>query len=222
MKTLSLFFCMLASLSLQARETAYITDRAEVFLRAGEGTQYKITERLYSGTQLTVLKRNPTTGYSKVKLENGHTGWLLTRFLIDHPGAGPELEKANQVLASLKEENQHMKEELDALRATRERVTSEQQELQKEKLQISNELNTIRHAATHAVEIKQERDILQDRVVKLERETQKLQRDKQTLENSTAQDWFIRGAGVLLGGIVIGLILPKLSWRRKSRQWDAF
>jgi SH3 domain protein len=51
---------------------------------------------------------------------------------------------------------------------------------------------------------------------------QTVSHEKQTLEESTSQDWFLIGAGVLLGGIILGLILPRISWRRKTSSWDSF
>jgi len=49
-----------------------------------------------------------------------------------------------------------------------------------------------------------------------------LQRDNQALDDSSEQAWFVAGAAVLFGGILLGLLLPKLSWRRKTRNWDTF
>ncbi len=222
MKSLIVVLAIAVSLSLQAAETAYITDRAQVFLRSGESTKFKIIRTLFTGTQLTVLKRNPSTGYSKVRLEDGKVGWLLTRFLIEHPGAASQLEQATNELAAIREENKRLKEEVAALRTAGSKTASDQESTARENAQMSRELNTIRHAAAHAIQIKNERDLLQERVVNLERETKKLQRDNQALEDSRDQDWFVAGAAVLFGGILLGLVLPKLSWRRKTRNWDTF
>ena len=222
MKSLILILAIAVSLPLQAAETAYITDRAQVMLRSGEGTKFKIIRTLVTGTRLTVLERNPSTGYSKVRLEDGKVGWLLTRFLIDHPGAASQFEQATNELAASREENMRLKEELAALRTAGSKATSDHESTTRENAQMSRELNTIRHAAAHAIQIKNERDVLQERVVNLERETKKLQRDNQALDDSSEQAWFVAGAAVLFGGILLGLLLPKLSWRRKTRNWDTF
>jgi len=56
--------------------------------------------------------------------------------------------------------------------------------------------------------------------VNVEREFESLKRENDNLINSDAQDWFLAGAGVLLFGIILGFILPKLSWRKKT-SWQS-
>jgi hypothetical protein len=68
----------------------------------------------------------------------------------------------------------------------------------------------------------QERNQLQQRVVTIERELESLKRDNDTLVNSDVQDWFLAGAGVLLFGIILGFILPKLGWRKKTSWQSSF
>ena len=79
----------------------------------------------------------------------------------------------------------------------------------------------IRQASANAIQIQAERDALRERVVNLERELDTLRREKKALDEDQRQDWFMIGAGVLLGGIFLGVILPRLSWRKKSG-WSSF
>ena len=50
----------------------------------------------------------------------------------------------------------------------------------------------------------------------LEKELQLIQQENQSLKDRSQREWFIAGAGVLLGGMLLGLIIPKLRWRKKS------
>ena len=50
----------------------------------------------------------------------------------------------------------------------------------------------------------------------LEKELQLLHQENQSLKDRSQREWFIAGAGVLLGGLLLGLIIPKFSWRKKS------
>ena len=38
------------------------------------------------------------------------------------------------------------------------------------------------------------------------------------LKERSERDWFIAGAGVLLGGMILGFIIPKIRWKRR-RSW---
>ncbi|MCP3849384.1 MAG: ligand-binding protein SH3, partial [Gammaproteobacteria bacterium] len=41
------------------------------------------------------------------------------------------------------------------------------------------------------------------------------------LANNAEQAWFIRGAGVILLGMLLGLLIPKLRFKKK-RKWGDF
>lgn len=222
MKTILAGWLMLAVFGVQAAKTAYVTDELEVLLRSGQGSQYRILSSLKTGTPLTILKNDSGDGWAYVKTEDRKTGWVLSRYLTDSPTARLKLEAATKNLDSLQQENREVKEELTALKAGKQTSAAEHEALIKEKNQLIQELASIRQASSEAVKIMEERDQLRERVINLERGLQTIKRENKTLADSTAQDWFLIGAGVLLGGMLIGLILPKLSWQRKSRSWDSF
>jgi SH3 domain protein len=69
--------------------------------------------------------------------------------------------------------------------------------------------------------LKNERDQLQERVVNVERDLEQFKLENQSLKDSTKQDWFLYGGLLALFGVILGFVLPKLSWRRKS-SWDSF
>ncbi|MCI0653708.1 MAG: TIGR04211 family SH3 domain-containing protein [Methylococcaceae bacterium] len=222
MKIIFAGWLVLAAFGVQAAKTVYVTDELEILLRSGQGSQYRIVSSLESGTPLTVLKNDRGDGWTHVKTEDKKTGWVLTRFLTESPTARAQLETAARNLDSVRQENQQIKEELSALKGNNQNTATENDALLKEKNRLIQEVTAIRQASSEAVQIMEERDQLQERVINLERDLQNVKRENQTLSDSTAQDWFLIGAGVLLGGILLGLILPKLSWRRKSRSWDSF
>lgn len=213
---------LLAAFCAQAAKTVYVTDQFEIQLRRGQGTQYKILSELVSGTPLIVLKNDQGNGWTYVKTEAKTTGWVLTRYLTEFPVARAQIETATHNLETLQQENQQTKEELSVLKANQQETLVESEQLIKEKNRLIQELSLIRQASSNAVQIMEERDQLQERVINLERDLQNIKRENQTLEDSTKQDWFLVGAGVLFGGIFLGLILPKLSWKRKTRSWDSF
>lgn len=213
---------LLATFCVQAAQTVYVTDKLEILLRSGQGTQFKIISSLETGAPLTVLRNDRGNGWTRVRTPDKKTGWVLTRFLTDTPVARLKLDSANKQLASLQEEATQVKKELGALKANNNDTVREHEALSKEKNKLIQELTSIRQASSQAVQIQSERDQLQERVVNLERDLQKIKREKQTLEDSSSQDWFLIGAGVLLVGVLLGVILPKLSWKRKTNSWDSF
>ncbi len=213
---------ILAACHVHAAKTVYVTDKLEVMLRSGQGTQHKILSSLESGTPLTILKNDSGAGWTYVRTGDNKTGWVLTRYLSDIPIARAQLATAITELENLRQESKQVKEERNALKADHQNKSTETDALNREKDQLIQEVASIRQASSNAVQILEERNQLQERVVVLENELQKVKRENKAFDDRIAQDWFLIGAGVLLGGIILGLILPKLSWRRKSRSWDSF
>ena len=88
-------------------------------------------------------------------------------------------------------------------------------------IELSQELEEIRRTASSALAIDAENDELKSRIVAYERQAQTLQQENEGLKDRTARDWFMVGAGVVILGMVIGLIIPRIRWRKKS-SWDTF
>ena len=216
---LLLFFVALMA---KAETPIYVTDQIRVMVRSGEGIEFQIIRRLSTGTALILLEKNPESGYTKVRLKNGQEGWVLSRYLTDQPVAQWLLESARKKLKRIERENISMTAKLKALQTENVQTKSNNQNLSIESEQLQKELSEIRQTAGNALQIQKQRDQYQERVINLERELQKIKRDKQALEDSAEQDWFMIGAGVLFAGIVLGLILPQISWRRKTSSWDSF
>ncbi|MBS3963873.1 MAG: TIGR04211 family SH3 domain-containing protein [Methylomonas sp.] len=191
--------------------TAYVTDSVEIPLRSGESERSKIVKMLANGAPLTLLGDNTENGYTYVQAANGTEGYILTRYLSNEPSARSQLDAARKKLESLIEENK-------ALTLSQ----AANLDIGKERDKLGAELGELQQTAANAIQLKQQRDQLQERVITVERELQQLKRENQALTDSTNQDWFLYGGGLSLFGVILGFILPKLSWRRRSSGWDTF
>jgi SH3 domain protein len=221
-KTIISVFLILATFSAQAEETVYVTDEVKLQIRSGQGTKFRILTSAKTGASLTLLETDDASGWSRVRTQKGSTGWVLSRLLTSTPVARLQLAATTSKLASVATEITALKKVLKNLQSDHQEMASEAEALKTEKSRLIQELTSIRQASSKAIEIQKERNQLQERIINLERDMQTVSHEKQTLEESTSQDWFLIGAGVLLGGIILGLILPRISWRRKTSSWDSF
>ncbi|WP_232056774.1 MULTISPECIES: TIGR04211 family SH3 domain-containing protein [Methylomonas] len=201
----------IAGSGLAHARTGYVTDSVDLPIRSGESERSRIVRMLPNGTPLNILGDNTENGYTYVQAANGAEGYILTRYISKEPSAKAQLEALNKKLETLQEENKALKTL---------QVGSE--EMGKEKDRLGTELAELQQTAANAIQLKQQRDQLQERVVTVERELQQLKRENQALTDSTNQDWFLYGGGLALFGVLLGYILPKLSWRRRSSGWDTF
>lgn len=203
-------------------KTVYVTDTIKYTLRSSENNRSKILKMLPSGTVLTVINENKNTGYTKVRTSSGVEGFILTRHTLNKPISRWYLNKANKKLESLQKEYDLVIKELSQLKQGNNTTLSSNQLLTRERDSLSNELNNLRQTAANAVQLKHQRDQLEERVISVERELQQVKRENMTLEDSTNQDWFLYGGLLSLFGVILGFILPKLSWRRKTSNWDTY
>lgn len=210
-KALVSILVLLATCSLAEARVGYVTDSIDVPLRSGESERSKIVKMLPNGMSLNVLGDNTENGYTYVQAANGAEGYILTRYISNEPSARNQLEAAVKKLEALQEENKQLKAS-----------QVNHQEVGKERDKLSAELSELQQTAANAIQMKQQRDQLQERVVTVERELQQLKRENQALADSTNQDWFLYGGGLALFGVLLGFILPKISWRRRSSGWDTF
>ncbi len=221
-KILSCFIILMCTSITVSANTVYVTDMMKYTLRGSESNRSKILKMLPSGTALTVIDVNPGSGYTKVRTKGGIEGFILTRHTLKKPISRWYLNKANKKLETLQQEYDQIKQELSDIKSNNTEALSSNQTLSKERDHLSQELNDLRQTAANAVQLKHQRDQLQERVISVERELQQVKRENQTLEDSTNQDWFLYGGILSLFGVILGFILPKLSWRRKTSNWDTF
>lgn len=202
-----------------AAETLYVSDELEIQMRTGKGNQYRILRMLPSGTRLEVLETDKEEGYSKVRATGGVEGWVLTRFLMQQPAAREQLAAAEKKVARLELENRKLKASFDEAQEARGSTEKERGALDSQNRKLSQELEEIRRTASSALAIDAENKELKSGIVAYERQLQTLQQENTGLKDRTARDWFMVGAGVVLLGMVIGLIIPRIRWRKKS-SWD--
>ncbi|WP_133513285.1 TIGR04211 family SH3 domain-containing protein [Candidatus Thiosymbion oneisti] len=215
---LLLLLC-LCGLGQALAETRYITDIAQIELRKGESTRYKILRYLTSGEAVEELGTNKRTGYSRIRTRDGTTGYVLTRQLQDEPGARDRLVAMEARLAEFQQAPDQLAVKLSELRSAHQKLKADHEALGQEKEQLEEELASIKYASTNLVAITQERSDLRKSVADLTGQVADLRQKNRDLKNETNQRWFLIGAGVVIGAILIGLILPYIRFRRRKTDW---
>jgi SH3 domain protein len=202
-------------------ETRYVTDRFEVTLRAGESTRYKILRMLPSGTPVEVLSVNRSTNYARVRIQDGTVGFVLIQELQDEPAARDRLAELEERLAALRQNPDALTQELADLQEAHGELRERFATLEREKQLREQELAKIRHASANVLDITNDRERLRLQVAELTRTRAALEQENRDLKNQTNQRWFLIGAGVLVSGVLMGLILPHLRVRRRKTTWGS-
>jgi len=201
-----------------AAKVEYVSDELVINMRSGKGNSFKIIKIVKSGTPLTILEQD--SGYTRAKTPQGVEGWVLSRFLIKTPVAKTLLAKAQQDVAQMKEKYDSMVTELSTVKAERDTLSSSENKLLSNKENLNVELAKLKKIAARPMQLEAENDQLRNDLVKIESENRLLKQEYQTLEDNSDQEWFMTGAGVLFGGMILGLIFPKLRSGQKKANWN--
>ena len=216
MKSYLLTVILLVSTGLvQAKTYQYVSDQLRITLRTGQGNTYQIIKTLHSGTKLEVLETTDT-GYTQVRLEDGTEGWVRTQYLSEEPIARTQLATAESKLERAQAQNKQLREEVDNLRKQNKELTGDQSGLSSQLKTAESELARLTEVAAKPILLDKENRELQQRNIAQEKELQIMAQENQVLKDRSQREWFLAGAGVLLGGILLGLIIPKVRWKKKS------
>lgn len=223
MKSLRLLAVILltAIAGLAHGQTRYVTDQLEIDLRSGQSNQHRILTMLRSGTAVEVLEENRDSGWSRVRTAQGTEGWILSRFLDSTPSARDRLARAEQEVARHTATIQQLREEQRTVSGSNTNLGKRVEALTKTNQEQEQELNRIRRTSASALTLDDENRTLKEQFSRLERDYKMLEQQNEVLRDRTARDWFVVGAAVVLLGMVIGLIIPKIRWKRKSA-WNRF
>jgi len=198
--------------------TKYVSDDLVITLRTGQGNQYQIIKTLKAGTLLTVLDQTDT-GYTHVRTSDGTEGWVRTQYLSDTPTAAIVLEKTQAKLAKLQDKYAETQQELSALRKDKAQLDSQYSKLVNDNKSTSEQLDKLAKVAAHPKQLADENADLRQKYAKISDQYQLLKQENQVLNDRSKRNWFLAGALVVIIGIVIGLLIPKLRFRRKD-SWD--
>lgn len=202
-------------------ETRYVSDNLEITMRSGKGNSFNIIRMLSSGTPVEVLEVDKDAGYTRVRASNGKEGWVLTRYLMRTQAARDRLADTEKQLAEMELEKRKLETAMAEMTNSKNALNTQLSTLDAAHRKTSQELAEIKRTASSALALDSENKELKGRVVGLERQLQTLQQENEGLRDRTARDWFMVGAGVVLLGIIVGLVIPRIRWRRKS-SWDTF
>jgi SH3 domain protein len=199
----------------------WVSDSFEVMMRSGKGNRQSIVRMLPSGTQLELLELDEAEGYARVRTSGGTEGWVLSRYLLTTPPAKVRLPSVEQQLASSQAKRRELQQQLGTVQEERDALKRQVASLESAGGTLQEELSDIRRLSANVIAIDEQNLQLRERLAAAEQTLTELQREKERLESRSAREWFVVGAGVVIVGMILGLILPRIRWRRKS-SWSDF
>lgn len=202
-------------------QSVWVSDVFEVTLRTGPSTSNAIQLMLESGTELEVLEADDGSGYARVRTNAGTEGWVLSRYLMSEPSAREQLTTLTEQLTSATADGTSLESQLASIRNQYNDATRTIAQLERDKSNLQSELDEIRKTAANTLAIDSQNKRLQQQLTDAEINVSVLEQEKDQLASQSNRSWFITGSLVLLGGVLLGLILPRMKFQKKSR-YDSF
>ncbi|GAA6133798.1 hypothetical protein NBRC116188_05870 [Oceaniserpentilla sp. 4NH20-0058] len=216
MKRISLFILSLLVLYPAVAEKRYVSDELWINLRSGPAEDFRILKTLKSGSHLQFIEATEDKKYTKVTTDKGLEGWVLTRFIQDEPISlekliltKRELEKNKTDLSNLQKKYNETKKELAS--ANRNAGT-----LSDDKAKQAKELEYIKKVSANAINLDKKNQELLEQGEQLKISVDTLRAENERLQSSKDLNYILMGGGLILLGLFLGWLLPKLSGRRSD------
>ena len=221
MKSLRLVFSLLliiSSISVAQARTVWVDDKLYLPVRSGAGTQFRIIENAVpSGTPLQVLEVGDS--YTKVRTPRGNEGWVSSQYLSNQPIAADRLKTVTQQLEQARAELNQTREQLASVTEERNNLQSSESDLSNRSEELQEELQRIQNIASDSINLERRNRELREENQKLRNDLEVLTAENERLEASKDSDFMLLGAGLVLGGVLLALLVPMLKPTRKTDNW---
>lgn len=201
-------------------KTVYISDMLYVPLRSGAGNQYRIiNSSMKSGTALTHLEDSEDGEWAFVRTSNSSEGWIRSQYLVDEVPARDRLAKVQSELVKLKAQNAALGDEAKALKQENASLKSSASSAMQEQNTAQSELDRIRALSEDAINLEKRYQDLLEKHQLLKTERDSLEAENEQLINSQELNFMFYGAGLLILGMLLSVILPMIKRKKSYSDW---
>lgn len=220
--TLALFVLPLtANLSpLLAQDLGYIDDVLYVPVRSGDGNQYRIVHKgLKSGTELKILEINSDNTWTRILTSSNIEGWIPNQFISKTKTANLLVESLKAQTKSAKERAKSLEEKYTQTNAQLKRLENIQKQGSDENNNLTLELQKIKSISSSAIEMDRNYQTLLEQHELLKTKYDSLFAENENLKADQRLSFFLYGAGLIVLGMFLMLILPHLKPRQSFSEW---
>lgn len=218
-KTLLLATLLGSSINALA-ETAWLSDSLWVNVRTGPADTYRILKTVQSGTRMEVLEKQEDSGFYRIRTEAGLEGWIPSRYLIDEPTGRLQAQTLAAEKTQLQQQFDALEQRYKDLAADKGDVNGELGSLRTNNAELTKELNRIKAISENALNLDEEYQALAEETAKLKNELDVALAENQANKEFNDNTMLYSGAALIILGIALGTILPRLTARRRRDGWS--
>ncbi len=197
-------------------ETRYVTDVVYVPLRAGPGNQFRILHRgLRTGLRMTVLEADAGEGFSKIRTADGLEGFIPRQYLVAEEPARERLPKELEKVSQLTKANSALKSELSSTEGELNSVKGSLEEASGLLDEKTSEFISLRETTADPQALDRRNKQLMEENLQLKNRVEIVEAENNQLVRSSSMRWYLYGGGTIIIGILLGLFLPMVRFRKK-------
>ncbi|MFT3930784.1 MAG: TIGR04211 family SH3 domain-containing protein [Spongiibacteraceae bacterium] len=200
-------------------QTRYVRDWITLPLRQTQSTESTIVySGVSSGTELTIVKEDPSTGFTRVRTKDGFEGWIASRHLIAEPTARMQLDKLNAELAELRKTNARLEQEQANIPADQRLAAQQLTQFKSDNARLQEELQTLQQAPDNAVQLAQENIELKKNNTAMQAQLADVNQTITALQRAQNFTLFREGALAVIAGAILTVLIPRLKPKKRS-EW---
>lgn len=188
-------------------QTRYVSDELVITFRTQPSNRGEIIRNLTTGTAMEVLEQPEGSEWSRVRLNDGREGWVRRQYLSAEPVARTRLQTANREVERLSRTVTDLREQLQTVQSERDAASQSNASLTEQVERLEQELAEIRRVSSGALETAAENERLTELNARLRGELDTLLAERDSLAENARERWMLIGAGLVLGGLILGMIL---------------
>ncbi len=192
----------------------YIKPSAEIPIRRGQGSDYKIVAIVTYGAMVEIIQENAE--WTKVRLKNGKEGWTLKRYLTSSPPLDKQVEVLQQEKKDLADKTTELQFRLDEVILANSQIEQDLTACIGERDAITEKYATLERDTADVVQTNKALDEAQFTIDDLNSQLATIQIENAVLKKSDSIKWFLVGSGVLLTGWFLGRFARRPSKKRRS------
>ena len=185
----------------------YVDDTLTITVRTGPSTGHKIIGLIKTGEKVELKEQSGD--WVLVRHSGDQEGWVIARYLTEDPPSFLLVQK-------LQSEKRTDAELINTLKKENSALEKENKILTAQLTETTNTLDELKQGAQGYLSLKKEYESTQEKIQALLSSNEKLALENKVLKDVTKIKWFLIGAGVIVGGWVIGFIMGRFKRKKKS------
>ena len=201
-------FLLLASCHVSAKDIRYVSDQLNIPMRTGTTTSHKILKFLDSGLPVTVLEVSDEGNHLLIALTSDETktGWVEANLLMKQPSAREQILVIKKKSQDLKDQRTELKKQIVELK-----------EKERKLYQVQQTLAHLRKSAAKPILIAEENAALKKQLGEEQAKNIGLVEENIILSDENIKQWFMIGAAVSIGSLLLGLLITRINWKKNDR-----